>query len=150
MASLTQWTWVWVSSGSWWWTGRPGVLQFMVSQRVGHDWATELSWTEGMDGSHIALWDGNRRSRETRSATGQQQFPWFYLYLAIPLDVILTAKQVYSCSPKMPSARCLQLASVFLTNSLTFGETLKGHVPGVIFSFIFIRFTYICTFWQGA
>ena len=42
MASLTVWTWVWVSSGSWWWTGRPGVLQFMGSQRVGWDWATEL------------------------------------------------------------------------------------------------------------
>ena len=38
--------WVWVNSGSWWWTGRPGVLQFMGSQRVGHNWATELNWTE--------------------------------------------------------------------------------------------------------
>ena len=46
MASLTQWTWVWVNSGSWWWTRRPGMLQFMGSQRVGHDWATELNWTE--------------------------------------------------------------------------------------------------------
>ena len=40
MASPTQWTWVWVDSRSWWWTGRPGVLQFMGSQRVRHDWAT--------------------------------------------------------------------------------------------------------------
>ena len=46
MASPTQWTWVWVNSGSWWWTGKPGVLQSMGSQRVGHDWATELNWTE--------------------------------------------------------------------------------------------------------
>ena len=46
MVSPTQWTWVWVNSGSWWWTGKPGVLQFMVSQRVKHDWATELNWTE--------------------------------------------------------------------------------------------------------
>ena len=46
MASLTQCTWVWVDSGSWWWTGRPGVLQFMGLQRVGHDWVTELNWTE--------------------------------------------------------------------------------------------------------
>ena len=38
--------WVWVNSGSWWWTGRPGVLWFMGSQRVGHDWVTELNWTE--------------------------------------------------------------------------------------------------------
>ena len=43
MASLTWWIWVWVNSGSWWWTGRPGVLQFMGSQRVGHDWASELN-----------------------------------------------------------------------------------------------------------
>ena len=43
MASLTWWTWVWVNSGSWWWTGRPGVLWFMRSQRVRHNWATELT-----------------------------------------------------------------------------------------------------------
>ena len=46
MASLTRWTWVWVNWGSWWWTGRPGVLRFMGSQRVGHDWVTELNWTD--------------------------------------------------------------------------------------------------------
>ena len=45
MASLTRWTWVWVNSWSWWRTGRPGVLRFMASQRVGHHWATELNWT---------------------------------------------------------------------------------------------------------
>ena len=44
MASPTQWTWVWVNSGSWWWTGRPGVLQSMGLQRVRHDWATELNF----------------------------------------------------------------------------------------------------------
>ena len=44
MASLTQWTWVWVNSRRWWWTGRPGMLQFMGSQRVRHDWDTELNW----------------------------------------------------------------------------------------------------------
>ena len=43
MASPTWWTWVWASSRSWWWTGRPGVLQSMGSQRVGHDWVTEMS-----------------------------------------------------------------------------------------------------------
>ena len=42
IASLTQWTWVWVNSGSWWWTGKPDVLQCMESQRVRHNWATEL------------------------------------------------------------------------------------------------------------
>ena len=44
MASPTRWTWVWASSGIWWWTGKAGVLQSMGSQRIGHDWATELNW----------------------------------------------------------------------------------------------------------
>ena len=46
MAILTRWTWVWVNSKSWWWTGRPGVLWFMGWQRVRHDWVTELNWNE--------------------------------------------------------------------------------------------------------
>ena len=45
MASPTRWTQVWVDSGSWWCTGKPGMLQFMGLQRVGHEWATELNWT---------------------------------------------------------------------------------------------------------
>ena len=44
MASPIQWTWIWVNSGSWWWTGGPGMLQSMGSQKVGHDWATELNY----------------------------------------------------------------------------------------------------------
>ena len=46
MASLTQWTWVWANSRSWWWTGKPGMLQSMGLQRGRHDWATELNWTD--------------------------------------------------------------------------------------------------------
>ena len=64
MASPTRWTWVWVNSGSWWWRGRPGVLQFMGSQKVGHDWATELNWTEkpqGADSRGLYLVEGNDR-----------------------------------------------------------------------------------------
>ena len=49
MASLTQWTWVWVHSESWWWTGRPGVLQSMGWQRIRRDWVTELNWRELKD-----------------------------------------------------------------------------------------------------
>ena len=44
MASPTRWTWVWASPRNWWWTGKPGALQSMGSQRVGHDWVTELNW----------------------------------------------------------------------------------------------------------
>ena len=46
MASLTQWTWFWVNSENWWWTGRPGMLCFMGSEKVRHDWVTEMNWTE--------------------------------------------------------------------------------------------------------
>ena len=72
MASLTQWTWVWVNYRSWWWTGRPGMLQSTGSQLVGHDWATELNWTgsclawgDPALGSHVngdikeGLWQGS-------------------------------------------------------------------------------------------
>ena len=67
MASLTRWTWVLANSRSWWWTGRPGVLQFMGSKRVGHGWATELNWSEGWDGWMVWLiqwtwvWASSRR-----------------------------------------------------------------------------------------
>jgi len=53
MASPTRSIWVWVNSGSLWWTGRPGVLQFMGSQIVRHDWATELNWTEPIVGGSL-------------------------------------------------------------------------------------------------
>ena len=56
MASPTQWMWIWVNSGRWWWTEKPEVLQFMGSQRVGQDWATELNWTE-LNSSKIWNWD---------------------------------------------------------------------------------------------
>ena len=46
MSSPTRWTWVWVSSRSWWWAGKPGVLRSTESRRVGHDWVTELNWKE--------------------------------------------------------------------------------------------------------
>ena len=66
MASLTWWTWVWASFGSWWWTGRPGMLQSMGLQRVRHDWATELNWwkpqtfsIETLDVSPLKLEEGN-------------------------------------------------------------------------------------------
>ena len=62
MASPTRQTWVWVNSRSWWWTGRPGVLRFMGSQRVRHDWVTELNWTKSLPRTHNALfWEPERK-----------------------------------------------------------------------------------------
>ena len=53
MASPMWWTWVWVSSGSWWWTGKPGVLQSMGSQRLRIEW---LNWTDTIAISLVATW----------------------------------------------------------------------------------------------
>ena len=64
MASLTQWTWIWASSGSWWWTGRPGVLQSTGSQRVGHDWVTELIQTLRTEEASNS--ENTNRSRQTK------------------------------------------------------------------------------------
>ena len=55
MASPTQWTWVWVNSRSWWWTGWPDVLQSIGSQWVIHCWATELSWSKFEERSTLAF-----------------------------------------------------------------------------------------------
>ena len=57
MASPTRWTWVWASSDSWWWTGKPGMLQSMGSQRIGHDLVTELNWTQTIK-RHV--WNNHR------------------------------------------------------------------------------------------
>ena len=55
MASPTECPWVWVNSGDWWWTGRPGVLQSMELQSIGHDWVTELNWTDLNTWSNLHL-----------------------------------------------------------------------------------------------
>ena len=67
MASLARWAWVWVDSGSWWWTGRPGVLWFMESQGVAHDWGTELNWTEDMASGPITSWEIDEETVEAVS-----------------------------------------------------------------------------------
>ena len=67
MASRTWWTWVWVNSGRWWWTGRPGVLRFMGPQRVGHDWATELNWGNSKP---APPWKGLRRNHQKQVNKG--------------------------------------------------------------------------------
>ena len=79
MASLTRWTWVWVNSGSWWWTGRPGMLQFMGLQRVGHDWVTELNWTDGVSRSQTPLSDWTELSLSLQ----QPHMDWTYFILQI-------------------------------------------------------------------
>ena len=71
MALLTQLAWVWASSRSWWWTERPGLLQSMGSQRIRHNWATELNWTEvllqGAKEGRMRMNAREKRSRDRRS-----------------------------------------------------------------------------------
>ena len=82
MPSLTRWTWVWVSSGSWWWTGKPGVLQSMGSQRVRHDWATELNWTEQCILRESPWYEGEIRAGRLTivvSRGGYSVQPWVFM-----------------------------------------------------------------------
>ena len=67
MAPLAQWTWVWVSSGSWWWTGRPGVLRSVQWQSVGQDWATELNWIFKIK---------KRLAKHSRTSSGRMCISW--------------------------------------------------------------------------
>ena len=77
MTSLTRCTWVWVSSGSWRWTGRPSVLQFMGLQKVGHDWATELNWTEQECVCYMWLhMTGPHKASSGAQGTPHWWYPW--------------------------------------------------------------------------
>jgi len=89
MASPTQWIWVWVNSGSWWWTGRPGVLQFMGSRRAGHDWVTELNWKIlfifSNQEKNLNHWDNNWFLKEVlisevwaKESGGRNLFPFYF------------------------------------------------------------------------
>ena len=95
MASLTQWTWVWLNSGRWWWTGRPGVLWFMGLQRVWRlsDWTelnwTELNWTYRLGSSKFTHWlsceirekQRQRRDQNARNAGKPKYINYFFLVL---------------------------------------------------------------------
>ena len=93
MASPTQWTWVWVGSSSWWWTGRPGVLQSMGLQRISHDWATELDWTES-DLTHKVIHKNQHESTHFSSKdTGLERMLWINM-LIYWIVKLLSAKTV--------------------------------------------------------
>ena len=109
MASPTQWTWVWVNSRSWWWTGRPGVLRFMGLQRVGHDWVTELNWI------FIASW----------SNIDQAFYDDTHLYRYLVLDVL---NEPLACAAlKWFTVACLLFfnfaAEYFMEQMMTRGRT---------------------------
>ena len=122
MASLTRWTWVWVNSGSWWWTGRPGVLWFMGSQGVGHDWATDLIWGWLSGFIYYSKWC------------------FLILYFGVKSKTLLRA-QVPACLPLSPSfpptvlshlpfssggADCVMLDFVIFENLYSVSHSVNG------------------------
>ena len=96
MASPTRWTWVWVNSGSWWRTGKPGVLWSMKSQRVGHDWVTELNW---FSWSVLAIRLQSMESPRVRynwATEHTQSFPYFeYIYIYIYTYIYIYIYRLY-------------------------------------------------------
>ena len=113
MASLTRWTWVWVSSGSWWWTGRPGVPQSMGSQRVRHDWVTELTDWLFMGFSRQEYWSG--------------------LPISSPVDHVLSELSTMTC----PS--CVALHS--MTDNVIEFQKAVIHVI-ILVSFLWLWFSF--------
>ena len=77
IASLTRWTWVWESSRSWRWTGKCGILQSKGSQRVRHDWATELNWTEGC-GAYNKMGRPQSQVKLDSGADTEQIYMWLW------------------------------------------------------------------------
>ena len=126
MASPTQWTWVWVNCRSLWWTGRPGVLQFMRSQRVGHDWATELNWTK--NNSRIWL--------RTLSIALKEELKvldlvfWLNYYSFVSLDCFLVFLHFLSSLIKFSLWNLEGLGGSSLSINKRQGDTRVVTVPG--------------------
>ena len=102
MASPTQWTWVWASSGSWWWTGKPGVLQSMGSQRVRHEWGTELTDVLSSNGPpHLKMERGIKRKNWEQayasipSSPAPPYIPWGQLPCFLNLENRLPFHQLH-------------------------------------------------------
>ena len=102
VASPIWWTWVCVNSGSWWWTGRPGVLQFMGSQRIGHGWVTELKGYEEMIDYFADLWKDDMivklRYPETHSLKYLGVWCWAQIELMINLLLGKGTQKEWGCS----------------------------------------------------
>ena len=135
MASLTRWMWVWVNSGNWWWTGRPELeLQFMGSQRVRHDWATELHWMELNESPHKRLLPPYHVCTRTKSFSC---FPllatlWTAAWQA-PLSLGFSRQQYWSglpCPPPGdlpdPGIVATSLAGGVFTTGITCSTLTKG------------------------
>ena len=124
MASPTRWTWVWVNSGSWWWTGRPGLLRFMQSQTVGHNW-TELKWTDSYFRDSLRISSGKWLG-PWYSNPGQPELRWFQS------DLLLGIKHKIHSSEEGPLLNRLHTWYCFLWVAIPDHPILAR--PSLIFS----------------
>ena len=133
MASRTRWTWVWVNSGSWWWTGRTGVLWFMGSQRVGHDWVTELNWTEWLvmvsifSCAYLVIW-----------MSSLEDTNWYSLPLSLGISIErqdYRGREHWHCDweegspPTTPEHDAGQLASLLSSHHLLYYLCFDYNIP---------------------
>ena len=125
MASLIWWAWVWASSGSWWWTGKPGVLQFKGSQRVRHDWATEMNWTE------LMVVGGSVAKSCLTLAT-----PWT-VACQVPLSLGFSRQEYWSGLP-FPSPGDLPNPGVKPKSPSLQADSLGTELPGKSYIFVYI------------
>ena len=87
--------WVWVNSGNWWWTERPGVLWFMGSKKVRHDWETELNWIDGFSGSHVWMWE-----LDYKESWVPKNWSFWNVVLKKILESPLDSKEIQPVHPK--------------------------------------------------
>ena len=119
MATLTRWTWVWVDSRSWWWTGRPGVLQFMGSHRVGHGWATELT---------IGTSKSARLKPNSPSFPSKPAPPVFLISVALPYSQSWKPEyRSFFPFQKQAATKAIQLERMIFSTS---GARTTGHPHG--------------------
>ena len=120
MASLTRWMWVWVNPGSWWRTGRPGVLRFMGLQRVGYDWATELN---GLSWLKRRIWIPFKKYKQTGLIRGLTSMcpslSWSRKLWRIGKDT----PRIYRELRAADTYHCLSLLDGFFIGTLRIGAT---------------------------
>ena len=125
MASLTRWTWVCASFVSWWWTRKPGELRFMGSQRVGHDWATELNWTEPLLNTEA----GGTRSLLSHPRSGLIASTWTCKPSIWPTAHLLMKnnQSIWLCQRPLPPSTCFSRPGPFPPTNLA--ALLNSKVP---------------------
>ena len=127
MAWPLWWTWVWLNSRSWWWTGKPGMLQSMGSQRVGHDWVTELNWRKTFLKLHL-LWKHKKvGEKNLKIWQAREEVRHLSGGYSKPLYVINTGQVVLFSVSGTVGTESLQLGCVALRGLRTRAATIWLH-----------------------